>query len=439
MIKEIFENILVSPPGYYNMFTLEIEIQGKKNSESNPTVFHEYTHYLQNMTTINGFITLDKYIHVFLRSFIKLGSDTVDPNIPLCDNLKLRNYLGDKSIENILYKQSFGMEYDSGNKKYLFQKTDLDDYIISEEEYMDHYSGILMKIPYIAIDGMNIPLNEVTIRENMALVNSIIGFKRTDSITNDDIDEILSCKYKEYNVLFDFINHYLPNCNLLKLVYSICELALNINFSEQIIGNILRLIKNEYAEMSKMTTEKIIFLIQRAMNYDKIFALLNKIIHEKAITRTLELFGNFNPAHNQFVGILRNFYNFLIEGINYRANHKSFYIDCLTNEYIQRLTSIIGCPVIYLKLENEPHNLSETPEYFFKDFVYLHAALKVFMKLYYSQITSCPFIEYNVCNVSKNNECYSNCLKNYKDSYYENCLLSNALNCSGIRQVERNI
>ena len=437
MITEILKNIIIGSPGSYNMLSLEIEIEGKSNSERNSTVFHEYTHYLQNMTTINGFISLDKYIHVLLACFTKLGSDIVDPKTPLKSYSELQTLLGDKNIENIIRARMFGMDYDYLNKKYIFQNTNLNDYTLSEQEYLDPYSGLLFIIPYIAVDGKNIPINETVIKENMALVNSIIASPTYKKLSNADINEILSYEYKEYNVLFDFINHYLPNCDLLKLVYCICEISLNIQFSEKIIGNILRLIQEESIEIAKMQTDKIIYLIREAINYDKIFFKLYSIIREQAIKATNALFNQFDFSKNQFIGIIRKFYNFLSNGLEYRAKQKTFYVNRFTNNYIQELAAVIGSPVMYFHAENEYRGLSETPDYFFEDFTYLHGALKIFTQLYDSDVTECPFLRGNICRVSKNENCNNNCLSNYNDNVYNNCLLSNALTCTGIRQERR--
>ena len=258
MVADILKNIIVGAQGSYNMLSLEIEIDGKTDFERTPTVFHEYTHYLQNMTTINGFVSLDKYIHVLLTSFAKLGSDAINPKPPLKEYHELQLVLGDKNIENIDKKRLVGMNYDYSSKTYSFQATTLDDYIISEEEYFDSYSRQFFRIPYIVIDGKNIPLNDTVIKENMALVNSIIGNPTFIELSERDIGEIISYDYKEYTALFDFINHYLPDCDLLKLVYCICEISLNLHFSGQIIGNILRLIQKESVKLSKMETDNII-------------------------------------------------------------------------------------------------------------------------------------------------------------------------------------
>ena len=437
MITDILKNIIVGAPGWYNMLFLEIEIEGETNFERNPTIFHEYTHYLQNMTTINGFVSLDKYIHVLLKSFRKLGSDPVDPKIPLKSYNEFQSVLGDKNIENILRSRTVGMEYDSITKEYLFQATSFDDYIISEQEYVDQYSKQPYKIPYIAIDGKNIPINETIIKENMALVNSIIGSPKYNQLTQNDIDEILSFEHKEYNVLFDFINHYLPDCDLLKLVYCICELSLNIIFSEQIMGNILRFIQRKSIELSKMNTEKIIFKIKEEINYDVLFSKMFSIVNDQAIMKTTAYFSSFDFSKNQFISIMKNFYDYLIKGIEYRATKKTLYENMLTNDYMQKLATVIGCPIIFFKSENEYRGLSETPEYFFSDFTYLHGALKIFNLLYDSDIESCPFRDRKMCKVPKNDKCYNDCLGNYNDEVYKNCLLSNVLNCTGIRQERR--
>ena len=322
-------------------------------------------------------------------------------------------------------KNTFGMGIDSLSKKYVFEDVAFDDYTISEQDCLDHYSGQLSKIPFIAVDGKNIPINETVIKENMALVNSIIGNREFEKLTRDDIDEILTYEHKEYNVLFDFINHYLPDCDLLKLVYCICEICLNIYFSEQIIGSILRLIQKESARLSRMETDKIIYLIRDVISYDIVFSKLFSIIHEQAIKATTNLFNCFDFSKNQFIRFVKDFYNFLIRGIEYRATQKTLYVNKLTNYYIQNLTTVIGCPVIFFREENEYRGLSNTPEYFFNDFIYLHGALKIFTQLYYfANVTQCPFRERNICKIPKNDKCCTNCLDNYEDELYKNCLLN---------------
>jgi hypothetical protein len=434
-MTEILSNIITGAPGSYNMLSLEIEIAGKTNFERNPTIFHEYTHYIQNMTTISGFISLNKYLQVLLISFSKLGSDTVDPLLPLYNYSELQSVLGDNNIEGIQKRRFFCMVFDSLNNKYIFQSTDLDDYILSEQK---HFSGMSSyNITYIAMDGKNIPINETTIKENMALVNSIIGGReqQNDALKENEINDILAYEYKEYNILFDFIDHYLPNCNLLKVVYCICEIGLNT--SEEIVGIVLRLIQKKHIEFSRIETDRIINLIKKILNYDEAIHELFGIIYERYIKKTTYLFNSFDASTNQFIDIMKLFYNFMIEGIKYRTTQKTLYVQHLTNKYIQHLTSIIGCPIIYFRDENEYRNLSDTPDYFFRDFVYLHGTLKIFMELYKSYVTLCPFTRGNICKVLKNGHCYSDCLINYDDEVYKNCLLSNALNCSGIRQEQR--
>jgi len=435
MIADILKNIIIGAPGSYNMLSLEIEIGGKTSFERSPTVFHEYTHYLQNMTTINGFSSLNKYFHVLLVSFTKLGTDPYDPTLPLCNYLELQSVLGDKNIENIQRRRFWGMDIDNITNKFVFQKTDLDDYIITEKKCIDNYSGLTFTIPYIALDGENIPINETIIKENMSLVNSIIGSHGNDILSEEDIKQILEYEHLEYIVLFDFINHYLPNHNLLKLIYCICEIGLNT--TEEIFGFVLRLIQEKADKFSKIGTENVIILLREMIKYDEIINKLFSLIFTKDIPKTIALFNSFDFSTNQFVGIMYNFYNFLINGVKYRETQKTLYIDHLTNEYIQNLTAVIGCPIIYFKEDNEYKNISNTPEYFFTDFAYLHGTLKLFTILYTSNITSCPFSNGNICQVQRNEKCNHDCLQNYYNDVYKNCLLSNALNCSGIRKENR--
>jgi hypothetical protein len=437
MKNEVNKNRLFEPKGKYFSLYLEIEVEGEKGPELNATVFHEYTHYLQNMTTTNGFVSLDRYIHVLLKSFVKLGSDHEDPTIPLYKNHELQAFLGDHNVDTVFESRTFGMDYDYLNKKYLFESTDLDDYSITIKEHLSKYTGSLIKISYIALDGKNVPINETVIIENMAFMNTMIARIGTDVLNKSWLDKILSQEYKEYNAIFFFIHKYLTSCNLIKLVYSICEISLNMPFSENIIANILMSIQKDADKLSHLETDTIISLIKEGIDYENIQLKLLKINQETIYRQTKELFNGFDYSKNEFVFIISAFYDFLIKGLEYRISKKTLYINRLTNEYVQKLASIIGCPAIYFKELNEYQGLSETPEYFFSDFTYLYGALKIFTLLYYDDISMCPFYKGNVCKVRKNNSCKDNCLNNYDDNIYVNCLLSNVLKCTGIRQEHR--
>jgi hypothetical protein len=422
MINEMLNNILMSAPGRYNMFSLMIELDGLTDTENSPTIFHEYTHYLQNMTTINGFISMDKYMKIFLKSFCKIGSDKQDPLLPLNRNMELLNMLGDQTIENILNFRSIGMCY--SNSEYIFEKSDLDDYTIIYEDVYDHYAGKLKRLPIMILNGAKIPLNETVIKENMALMTSIIGKVGRDTITDDEIDEILNYGHMEYNAIFDYLHNFYPERNIVKLVYCVCEIALNLYPSETSVGNILDYLKAKYLAFANDSTEEILIKIYKDFDYVNTKNKLIDRIFETTVIETQKLFSKFDYNINEFIGILNEFYNYILSGLKYRKINSSIYISRLTQNFIDNMTSTVGSPFLYFTKTHSTKNLSNVPPYFTNRFVYLHGALTVFLAYYFENITECPFNKYGICNCSifkRTKECKINCIQVYDSKVDDNC------------------
>jgi len=427
-VKEAF----VWGRGYFDMFSLEIFIETGTFINNKPTLFHEFTHYLQNMTTINGYVNIDKYIKIFLTAFSKLGSDENNPLLPLSRYSELQNVLQNKNLDTLRESRCLGMVFE--DDEYKFHATELDDYSITMIDINDTYNNQLKKIPFIAIDEKNIPLNEIVIRENMAMVNSLIIEKEGDIISSEIINEIIGYQYKEYIVLFDFINNFLPGKNLLKLVYCISEMCLNLLPMGEFAYKIFYFIKENHEELRELDTDVILNKIKQAVNYDAVYLKLFEAL-EHFTNEINNLFDSFNFRENEFVKILKDFHAFLVKGIEYRSIQETFYENNITNEYIQKFVSVIGCPIIYFADSHRTEIFSEVPDYFISNFSYLHGALKIFVDLYYIENPKkCPFFDYNICTFIKNDNCKNNYLRNHNYDIYESCLLTNSLLCAGIKK-----
>jgi hypothetical protein len=421
--------------GRYNMFTLKIEIDDDNYERHYPTLFHEYTHYLQNMTTFNGLIKIDDYIRLFSYIFANLGSNSNDPELPLKDYLYLKSCLGDKNLENMLQSRLLGIKNYSNHYEYC-DTTD-DDYTITTENLLNPYHNRTISISFIAIDSKKIPLNEITIRENMAMMNTMIADKKSDSFSNEEIEKINSIQFKEYNAIFDFLNNFLTGKNIIKLTYQICEISLNILPSEKTIFDILNFIKINYTKLITKSEDEIVDIIRKHILYDEKIIGIYKV-HEKIADERIKLFDKIiNMENNDFLKILKNFYLIILKGLSLRLYNKTLYTPILTMDYMNNLIPIIGSPLIYYKSTKEVRQLEIVENYFVNDFIFLHSTLEVLLESYFNNLKKCPFSESGICKELKNSNCNNNCLDNFMIDNYDTCLLSNSLLCTGIRSIDR--
>ena len=94
-LQEFKESVPVGlwNPGSYLFQILQINIKGNANLErlinegsDNPafvTLCHEYIHYIQNFTTLNGALKLVDYVEVASRTFAENALLENDPVIPI--------------------------------------------------------------------------------------------------------------------------------------------------------------------------------------------------------------------------------------------------------------------------------------------------------------------------------------------------------------------
>ena len=307
--------------GKYNMFSLKITLEDETDEENNPTILHEYTHYLQNVTTFHGFTKIDDYIRLFLAIFANLGSKSEDPTFPLKDYLPLQNILKEKNLENMFKSRFIGMHIDIyGN--YTFSDYSADDYSLIIEKLVDPYHNKTKDIPFIVIDDKKIPLNEITIRENMAMVSTVKTLKRDK---RDVYDMIISFPHKEYSSIFDYLYNYLGDKDIMKLTYQICEIVLNLLPIERHVVNILNYIKDNETYLKSLNDEQIINEITMLTNYRDVFnaqyQALIKIVKER-----IAMFDKIILTDkNEFVKILKDFYLYIIKGLELRKDHISLY------------------------------------------------------------------------------------------------------------------
>lgn len=432
--EEIKQKQLTWVSGYFCMFDYEISIDDEDIENNYPTIFHEFTHYLQTMCTISGLDDLDTYIRYFSRCFCKLGISQFDITPPVYDFLDRK--MGNETFSNLVDRNSLGVTFK--DEKYIFPDSSEDDYELTTERFYDSYTTKNLDILCIHIDGKKIPLNKLVIKENMAMMNTLIAKNKDDNISEDDIDEIIAFEYKEYVAIFDFINHLFPGKNIIKLVYQICELSLNVTYSEKMIAQIIYYLNQNAEELNKKNEDEIIQSIKVELEFNaKYVSELNSFNLKAVITfRTLETI--IIRDKNEFLEILLNIYRYAFSYINNQSSiWTSLYSSTLNQTYINRFVPEIGAPIIYYKNSKTTKTLSGAPNSFYDDLSYLHGALKLFVKAYFEQVRICPFFEGTICNNTKNENCQDNCFENYGKTGYENCLLANSLICTGLKSKNR--
>ncbi len=428
-LKEMSENWV---QGSYSMFSLKISLKDDSEEENRPSIMHEYTHYLQNITTFHGFTKIDDYIRLFLFIFTKLGSNQVDPTIPLNKDKNLMEELENHNLENLNKSRKLGME--RINNEYIFDDYICDDYSIIIQEIINPYHNKKIQMPFLIINNKKIPLNEIVIRENMAMINTVLS---ESSDMESKYKKISAFKYKEYTSIFLFIIHYFPDKDTLQLTYQICELALNVLPIEKSIYNIIQFIKDNYKNLNDKNEINIIEEIKINLNYIDVFNRLYSTVQKMANER-IEMFDKIIKTNgNDFVIFLKNFYFYILKGLGLRFNKQSLYLNPITNDYLNSLISIIGSPFIYYENKKVVRQLNNIDTYFLDDFIFLHSSLEVFFTAYYEKLQCCPFYNSGICKEDKNNNCKDNCLQNFMQDNYELCLLNNSLLCSGIRSIER--
>lgn len=447
-------SILSGPKGACSMFQQNIILSGTTEKDCEPTLYHEYTHYIQNMTTIHGFMSFTDYMNLFLYSFAVLGNNVQNPALPLNSYSYLQQKLGNKHLYNLIEVRSKGMA--SSTTGYTFSSCANNNYDLIQEEVDNKYFNKKFLLSYICIDQQKIPLNEVCIKENMALMNTIIinkilespsAKKSTfDKLDATDIQIINNCTHKEYTVIYLFLNNYLPGKNNVELCYKICEMALNIIPIHDTIYSLLSYIKTN-ASTLKMETEKDIINV---LSYEVSYKEKLRKLYKECKNFSKKEIANFDKIikqdNNEFLVIVKKFYKVLLKGLKLRVREKSFYTSFLSEKYIKSFTKTIGSPIIYYNNLILPHNtypitkvkiFKKIPSFFKKDYAYFHGTLVLYLKAYDNQLFDCPFKFNSFCNHFTNSDCLSDCLSNWGVKDFDDCILHGSLLCTGIRQDGR--
>lgn len=416
---------LAGMKGSYSPFIYHIDIyREEKDSLFKPILYHEFTHYIQNFTTLSGYNYFYNTLSVMLRSFSHAGVHKKKITLPLKNCLSMINHLKTKNPTNLLYCGREGCI--RSNSPYPFTTTSHLNFDLYKKNCNDNFNNTTVSLGFISFDGFEIPLNEWVIKENMANVVSYVGENGSDALSNWEMDSYLNNPYKEYTIIAAFIDIYLHSKKVLELTYKICELALNMMPVSDTMYSCLEDIQTNCASYLNLTEEEIIQSLKNKINYtqtfDNQFQNFQKLAKEQVST-FLSLSGD-----NEFLTMVSNFYSVIIKGLSYRKRKGSFYM-IFNDSYITSLTPIIGCPPIFIKNQSRPKKIG----YQIPSIEHITTAYIMQFVLWDEKVTSaCPFL--NLCGIKKNKYCYHSCYRNLYKKQYEGCNLSNALLINGVKK-----
>jgi hypothetical protein len=246
MEKNMEEKLQVIDDNTYPFYCLEhflikINFQLSSLSNTDPNsiedyaqLLHEYTHYLQTITTINGISTLLSFIDKFLRMSIEIAINIAQGN----DNSHfiIKYYKDDFKIFNARLswdKKSMSFPNRSGIPAYI---SHLVDNPILKKQSKEIFI-------YNSKDGLYYHVSTTMLRENMAMmaVFSIRGIGQDVIMDHVSIYPSIEKPYScEYWLIFNyFFIRYPDITNLVKFTYYFCELALMVINTGEFIEKLL--------------------------------------------------------------------------------------------------------------------------------------------------------------------------------------------------------
>ncbi len=421
--------------GSYDRLTVEIRIkntfpevllsEGWENSAGWVTLAHEFTHHFQNFTTCSGVNAALFYLE-FFTIFATLSQNPNGPKIQIpIKGSDFEKQFGNHTFDNIHKYLDFGNNRRQGNNSQF-------DFEISREANWEfsiasQWCDLFQRdrcLGNISFNGHWIPITELVLRENMAMVASFCA-------SQFEIQKFVAFLYDKYQpvywVVIRFLNELFPEKDFLRLTYEICELALCTPDPIGAIHYILNFLQREHIALSDLDEEEIINKL------DDSFELKKKIEEEiesiqARIASSLELIDYLARCSHLFVSL-----SALMEkikmGLTFRLRNLSSYKPRLTSVDIMDFVTLIGSPCVIFEAANfEQMFLGSNGLEDQQLFMEVQSCLVVMRKIYTTEMSECPFLhEESFCDRNRGSLCYENCLSIEMDSTYHGCLMHNVI------------
>ncbi|GHU36042.1 hypothetical protein FACS1894172_18530 [Spirochaetia bacterium] len=341
---------------------------------------HEYTHYLQSFTTINGISAMLSYFEAIA-------------NILGCIPKRIMNNTYDFKV---LIKEEKENLLKSHNRLYWqyekFPSKDTDNKIeYAIEEIMNpifkqktHEVFILNRN-----DNNYYHISSKVLRENMAQMATF----HVRGIGDDAIMDYVSTRGTsyEYWIIFGYFLYNYPQIeNKVIFTYYFCEFVLLFQCSGEIMYNLLLEIKEMYDDTQYKSAScfKILdeLMVRHRAEIDKNISNLDnllQIIRNKYIIKS---------RYGQFYSILNKLLDILGKGLDYRKKNVTIFNanTIITGEWVNNMCKIVKSPVIK-ESNNEFRVLFDDQDYVNEIYVFIAVTIVIDMYLNNEIISSCPF------------------------------------------------
>lgn len=409
--------------------TIDVLMTEKENANCFVTLMHEYVHFLQNFTTTFGFTNFVTYVDLFAVFF---GDNILldnDPIIPTKSGI-VDTKMGNKNFSNYVKSAFLGIEKDNG--KIVYKATTKKDYSIIESTIINPYWQKNVFISYLTYQGKLIPLNELVVSENMAMVASYLS----SGLTLDEAKQTISTAWgPQYHIIFSFLNNLFPDKNCFKLTYIISEISLLIVPYNKTISVILKYLKDNKAKLEKLDDDQIIDKIKVAIKFEKALEIV-LVETSKQLGARILTFTKYEKK-NEFYIYLKEILTLFKNGLEERAKNPFTYRDNFDSSFLNYYQEIIKSPILVFS-DNKKTMLGNPTDEFVNSIAMVSGVLTVFHNTYFSNLIKCPFAsDYSLCSLPKGVECNSAPLSIYGKEEYKGCLLHNALTILGLKKEGR--
>lgn len=409
--------------------TIEKLKEEKENANCYTTLIHEYVHYIQYLTTTFGCVNLVTYIDIFSLFFAEnnfLDNDPVIPTFKGIADSKLKN----KNYENFIIASRIGI--DRINDKIVFSATDKIDFTIIKSSIYDPYRETNKFISYVAYNNELIPLNELVLCENMAIVASYLS----SGLSLDEAKQTINRLWRpQYHIIYSFINNLFPDKDCLKLTYIISEMSLLIIPFNQTITKILEHLTNDFITLDQLNEDQFIENIRVFLNFDELLKLsINNSLDDvgmRILTCTK------HEKDNEFFTHIKVILNNFKKGLTERLSNPFTYQSQFDNSFLNYHEKIIKSPILVFS-DNKKTMLGDHQTDYINSIALVSGILTVFHKTYYDKLKECPFsTEPSLCALPKGTECTSDPISIYGKKKYKGCLLHNSLSIIGLKKEGR--
>jgi hypothetical protein len=299
---------------------------------------HEYTHYLQSITTINGISALLSYIDKLLNMSIEIGI-----NIYKRENqsrMIIERYKDEfDKFYNRLYWDKTPKQFSTTSIKPQFAKQTIYNPIIKKQSI----EGFI----YNPQDKLLYHVSTIMLRENMAMMAyfSIRGIGQ-DAVMDYFTVKPMNCRY--WLIFYYFLHKYPEITNKIKFTYYFCELALMVIntgvFVEKLINDIEYLIKNGKYTNEEMFFDKLwnmqIYIISEDGNL--MFILIDNI--KLALSKIMDDNDFYKPIYK----ILES----AEKGLQNKRNHGTIFHNVMDMNWVQKMAKKYLSPIIL-----QPNNI----------------------------------------------------------------------------------